>query len=87
MTMKSRATLLLTFSDAAVAKAVADSVSLDDQEFILTRRKGRTISSEARAESPMSLLHTLDDYLACISVAERTSETARPRERRRRRRA
>ena len=85
--MKSRATLTLTFPDAATAKAVADSVSLEDQGYIRTRRKGATITARASADGPMPLLHTLDDYLACISVAERTAETARPRGRTRRRRA
>ncbi len=79
--MKSSARLSLTFRDAATAKAVAASVSLDDQGYIRTRRSGRIISAEARAENPMSLLHTLDDWLACVSVAERTAQAARPHRR------
>ena len=85
--MKSRATLTLTFRDAATAATVAQAVSLDDEGFIRTRRRGATIAATAVADGPMSLLHTLDDYLACVSVAERTAEAARPRGRRRRRRA
>ena len=85
--MKSRARLTLTFEDAATAQAIAASVSLDDQSYIRTTRRGRTITAEAKAENPMSLLHTLDDYLACVSVAERTAREARPRGRARRRRA
>ncbi|MEK6988400.1 MAG: KEOPS complex subunit Pcc1 [Candidatus Thermoplasmatota archaeon] len=85
--MKSSARLTLTFTDAATAKAVAESVSLDDEGYIRTRRAGKAITAKARADSPMSLLHTLDDYLACVSVAERTAEAARPRARGRRRRA
>ncbi|HKZ48361.1 MAG TPA: KEOPS complex subunit Pcc1 [Thermoplasmata archaeon] len=85
--MKSSARLTMTFADAATAKAVTDSVSLDDEGYIRTRRSGKTITAEARADSPLSLLHTLDDYLACISVAERTAEAARPRAHGRRRRA
>ncbi len=85
--MKSRATVTLTFRDAATAKAVADSVSLDDAGYIRTRRSGKTITATAAADGPMSLLHTLDDYLACVSVAERTTQAARPRGRVRRRRA
>ena len=85
--MKSRATLSLTFPDAATAKAVAASVSLEDQGYIRTRRQGAVITASASADETMSLLHTLDDYLACITVAERTREAARPPGRRRRRRA
>jgi len=85
--MKARARLTLAFEDAATAAAVAASVSLDDDGYIRTARRGRTITAEATAENPMSLLHTLDDYLAGISVAERTTREARPRARARRRRA
>ena len=76
--MKARATLTLTFDDAATAQAIAESVARDDDGYIQTVRRGRTITAQAVAEGPMSLLHTLDDYLACISVAERTTEAARP---------
>ncbi len=85
--MRAHATLTIRFPDAATAKAVAGSVSLDDQGYIRTRREGATITATAAADGAMSLLHTLDDYLACVSVAERTAEAARPRGRTRRRRA
>jgi hypothetical protein len=85
--MRARATLTLTFPDASTAKAVAESVSLDDQGYIRTRRSGATITATAAADGSLGLLHTLDDYLACVSVAERTAEAARPRGRTRRRRA
>ena len=85
--MRARATLILKFPDARTAKAIADSVSLDDQGYIRTRRSGATINATATADGPMPLLHTLDDYLACVSVAERMTEAARPRARTRRRRA
>ncbi len=85
--MKSRATLTLSFPDAAAAETVAASVALEDQGYIRTRRRGATITATAAADAPLSLLRTLDDYLACITVAERTAEAARPRGRTRRRRA
>jgi len=85
--MRSQATLTLTFPSAATARAVAASVSPEDQGYIRTRRSGATIRATATADGPMSLLHTLDDYLACVSVAERTAEAARPRGRRPRRHA
>ncbi len=85
--MKARAQLTLTFDDAATAEAVASSVSLDDEGYIETTRRGRTITAKAAADGPMSLLHTLDDYLACVSVAEWTAREVRLPERVRRRRA
>lgn len=77
--MKSIARITLSFEDAATAQAVARAVSLDDEGYIRTTQRGRTLVATASAEGAMSLLHTLDDYLACISVAERTAREARPR--------
>ena len=85
--MKSSARLTLGFDDVSEALAVAEAVAVDDDGYVRTTRRGRTLIAEAAADGPMSLLHTLDEYLACISVAERTSKAARPRERTRRRRA
>jgi hypothetical protein len=85
--MKTTARLTLTFGDAAQAESIASAVALDDAGYIRTTRRGRTLEAAATADGPMSLLHTLDDYLACVSVAERTTEEARPRGRARRRRA
>ncbi len=85
--MKCRTRIQLSFDDAETAKAIAAAISLDDGGYIRTTRRGRTISAEATADAPLSLLHTLDDYLACVSVAERTTQAARPRARGRRRRA
>jgi hypothetical protein len=85
--MKSSARLTLGFDDLDSARAVAAAVAIDDDGYIRTTRRGQTLIAEAAADGPMSLLHTLDEYLACISVAERASEAARPRGRTRRRRA
>ena len=80
--MRARATLTLKFADARTAKAIVDSVPRAGRGYTRARRSGATITAAAAADGPMSLLHTLDDYLACVSVAERTTETARPRRRR-----
>ncbi|OGS61835.1 MAG: hypothetical protein A3K59_07050 [Euryarchaeota archaeon RBG_19FT_COMBO_69_17] len=85
--MRCRATLTLRFRTAREADAIASSVRPDDDGYVRTRRNGSTITATAAADGPLSLLHTLDDYLACVSVAERTSEAVRPPARGRRPRA
>ncbi len=85
--MKSSARLTLEFGDADSARAIVAAVAIDDDRYVRTTRRGRFVIAEATADGPMSLLHTLDDYLACISVAERTAREAHPRGRTRRRRA
>ena len=85
--MKSAARLTFEFDDTDSARAIVAAVAIDDDRYIRTTRRGRILIAEATADGPMSLLHTLDDYLACISVAERTAKEARPRGRARQRRA
>ncbi len=54
------------------AELVARSLRVDDEKaYIATRVEGRTLVAEARADSPKGLLHTLEDYLACLAVAEK----------------
>lgn len=56
------------------AKAIAKSVEVDNYQFVKTTLDGKRIISIAESESIPSLIHTLDDYLACISVAEKVVE-------------
>ncbi len=54
------------------AERVARSLKVDDEEaYIATKVEGRTLVAEATANSLRGLLHTLEDYLACLAVAER----------------
>ena len=67
--MKCRLTLEFASDEEAIQ--VHRSVELDNQGYLSTRVEGKTIHAEIRAESLNSLLHTLDDFLACTSVAEK----------------
>ena len=53
------------------AEHVHRSVELDNQGFVKTKLEGNTILAEIEAASLNSLLHTLDDFLSCTSVAEK----------------
>ena len=53
------------------AETVARSIRVDDDAYIATRVAGRTLVAEAGAGAFRSLLHTLEDYLACVAVAEK----------------
>ena len=85
--MKAHARVELEFPEVHVAKAVAAAVAPDDETYVSTRRAGRTIRANADAAGVMSLLHTLEDYLACVSVAEKAARAALPPGRRPRHRA
>ena len=63
--------LTLRFDTAEKARRVAKALEPDNEGFLKTTLKGRTLLAEADAASIPALLHTLDDYLACLSVAAR----------------
>ena len=66
-----RVRLSLEFRTAERALRAARALEPDNEGFVRTALKGRTILAEAEARSIPALLHTLDDYLACLSVAAR----------------
>lgn len=66
-----RCSLVLEFGSGDEAEKVHRSVALDNDGYLETRVEGRTVVAEIRADSLKSLLHTLDDFLSCVSVAEK----------------
>ena len=62
-------TIQLEFPSPDIAEKIHRSVELDNEDYIDSRVDGRFIHAELHAESLMSLLHTLDDFLACAAVA------------------
>jgi tRNA threonylcarbamoyladenosine modification (KEOPS) complex Pcc1 subunit len=59
----------IEFDDLHKAKTVLRSVQVDDFDFVKSKINNNTLEAEIKAKSIPSLIHTLDDYLACISVA------------------
>ena len=69
--------LVFEFSSEKEARLVADAVKLDNPEFITLEIEGNTLKSKISAQTISSLLHSLDDYLACISLAEKISRDSK----------
>lgn len=72
--MKIKCKLEFEYESEKDAEAIAKSVEVDNYQFVKTTLDGKRIISIAESESIPSLIHTLDDYLACISVAEKVVE-------------
>jgi len=68
---KVKCELHLEFDSTESAEKVHRSVELDNQGYIATRVDGKLIHAEIEADSLNSLLHTLDDFLACASIADK----------------
>jgi hypothetical protein len=67
--MKVLCTVTLEFESVKKAKNVLQSIKVDDQGFVKSTTKGKTLQAVVESTSVSSLIHTLDDYLACVSVA------------------
>ncbi len=63
--------LEFTYPSRDVAEKVLKAVELENYPFVRAKLEGSTLISETAAESLDSLIHTVEDYLSCISVAEK----------------
>jgi hypothetical protein len=68
--MSVRCHIEIETKSAAQAEAMVRSIELDNGPYAVTRVEGSTIIVDAEATTMMSMLHTLDDLLVCLRVAE-----------------
>lgn len=69
--MKIICKLEFSYDSKEEAEAIARAVEVDNYQFVSTKLEGEKIISTAESESIPSLIHTLDDFLACVGVAEK----------------
>ena len=69
--MKVSCKLEFTYGSEEEAEAVVKAVEVDNYQFVKTMVEGKKLLSTVESESIPSLIHTLDDFLACVGVAER----------------
>ena len=61
--------IVIDIGDGEKIKNILKSVQVDDFDFVKSKINGKKLEAKIKANSVSSLLHTLDDYLACVSVA------------------
>ena len=76
--MRHRATLRLAFATPEEAARMAASLAPENGPHLATRLEGAELVAEAEADSPLGLLHTLDDALACLGAAQRAGRVGSP---------
>ncbi|MEF8879679.1 MAG: KEOPS complex subunit Pcc1 [Candidatus Thermoplasmatota archaeon] len=69
--MKVECKLGLDFKNHDEAMNVYRSVKVDDFDFVDSNVEDSCLKAVLKSNSISSFLHTLDDYLSCISVAEK----------------
>ncbi len=64
--------LEFSYSSPGEAEAILRAVAVDNEGFVRASRDGTKLISRISAENPKALLHTIEDYLSCVAVAEGT---------------
>jgi hypothetical protein len=68
--MKINCTFLFEYQDHKTAQRIMDALEVDNKKFISTELEGNKLTARTETDSIMSLLHTFEDYLSCLSTAE-----------------
>lgn len=61
----------LEFPSERHAMSVLQAVETDNEGYVQVELCGSKLTTRIEAQSLKSLLHTLDDFLACVSVAHK----------------
>jgi hypothetical protein len=69
--MKIECTLNFKYQNEDDAETVVSAVKVDNYNFVKTKVTKNEIISDIDSKTISSLIHTLDDYLSCLSLAER----------------
>ena len=67
--MEGLCNLEIEFDSSEKADFIIKSIKVDDFDYVYSRVEKNKLIAEINSKSISSLLHTIDDYLACISVA------------------
>lgn len=67
--MKIKCRIVIEMDNKENAEAVQNALKLDNKGYIKSKIVGDKLIAETNCEDIGELLHTLDDYLACLSIA------------------
>jgi len=69
--MKIICEILTEYKDGDTAEHILKSLQVDDVDFVHSTVQNTQLRATITSTSIPSLIHTLDDYLSCLSVAEK----------------
>ena len=67
--MQVKCEVIIDIDDIKKVKTILKSIKVDDFDFVKSKTSGKRLEAIIEANSISSLMHTLDDYLSCVSVA------------------
>jgi len=69
-------TIELDYDSEAEALAILGAISPDNAPYAEAERIGTMLVIKAASRTPAQMLHTMEDLLACVKVAEETVQEA-----------
>ena len=69
--MKLSCNVVVEYETAKKADMALKSIKVDNYDFVKSKAVGKRLEATINSNSVSSLIHTLDDYLACVSVVEK----------------
>ncbi len=69
--MRIQCRLELEFKDEKTASNICRTVKPDDGDYIESKVEGKKLVAFAESDSILGLRNTIDDYLACVSLAQK----------------
>ncbi len=61
---------VLKYDDANKARKIKESLEPDNEDYITLNQEKNKLKATCKADGPLELLHTVDDFLACLSISE-----------------
>ena len=65
-----KAKIVLQYTSKEQADKILKSVKVDNYNFVKCKRDKNMIKCEVKSNNVSSMLHTIDDFLACVILAE-----------------
>jgi hypothetical protein len=69
--------IVLDYGDEEDAAAVLAAISPDNAPYAAAVRDGRNVIVRSRSDTCPQMLHTLEDLLSCVKVAEETVQASK----------
>lgn len=76
MVMSVDCTIELDYASEGEAIAVMSAISPDNAPYAEAVRNGRRVTVRSRSQTCPQMLHTMEDLLACLRVAEETVQAS-----------
>ncbi len=69
--------IIIEMNDEKEAEAVLEAIAPDNAPFALAYREGKSVTIEASSKTTPGMIHTIEDLLACLRIAEEVVEATK----------